>query len=421
MIKPVSPAAPSGGGVWPTPAQELLLRAALLDAPAAPEAWRRWQEVERVDALDQASWKLLPAAYLNLTRLGVRDPLLAETKILYRYHWARNQTLFHRAGGFLDELKLLDIPALVLKGVAFSHLYYRDAGARPMEDLDLLVPIDKFSVLAKYLVQNGWHETENYSHLYFNHDALPSFEFRRDDGFSVDLHGHVLHADCRKGADAPFWAGAQSWDFKGHPALTLCPEDHLLHAVSHGVRWSIVPPCRWMADAWRIVQSTGAGFNWDRVIEQARFHHNVLWMFHGLERMQKIVPLNLPPGFLEQLGATPSTLKRRVDFACDFVPEPLTLMDRVRCLWSEVKKDETNSSWSEKLSNLRSYLMEEWAVSSVFLFPFAALIMLARYLWDKFKLFATPRPRWKFVLTAVRAVILFWRRDVGLLSRRRAS
>ena len=277
-----------------------------------------------------------------------------------------------------------------------------------MADLDLLVPADKFSFLAKYLVQNGWQEGEDFSFIYFDQDAFPSFEFRRNDGFSVDLHAHVLHTDCRKEADAPFWDRACSWDFKGHPALTLCPEDHLLHAVSHGVAWNPVPPCRWIVDVWWILHATGSAFKWDRVIEQARFHQNALWIYHGLERMQKIVPLDLPTGVLDELKSTPATMKRRINFAYALLPRPLKAADRIKSVWKELEKDEPNTSSARKLANFRDYLMEAWGVSSVFLLPFVAGLKVVNFFWHKFRIYATPHPQLKYVLPPIRAAILFW-------------
>ncbi len=393
------------GGVWPSRGQELLLQAALLEAPAAPQAWKRWQEVERLDHLDPASWKLLALAYQNLTRLGVRDAALDDARAIYRYHWARNQKLFHHTGGFLDELAKLGMPALILKGVAMSHLYYRDVGARPMEDLDILVSVEDFWRLAEHLVQAGWSETEDFDFTYFNMNSLPSLGFVRADGFSVDLHGHVLHADCSPGADVPFWAQAQSWTLKDRPAQTLCPEDHLLHVISHGIKWNEVPPCRWVSDAWWIIHRTGDAFDWNRLVGQAQFHRNSLWLYHGLERMQAIVPVPIPDGVLTRLRDIPTTVKRRVDFICDLQPDIMTLSAKMALVWTELKKDPASASLTGLLGNMRTYWIEAWGVTSVFMLPFAFGLMLARYAWDRFKKFAAPRPALRGVLNFCRDVL----------------
>ena len=78
----------------------------------------------QIDAIDAASWRLIPLAYVNLKRLGVEDPLLLQAKEIRLYHWRCNQRLFQQSSIFLDQLQQLKIPVVVLKGVALAHLYY---------------------------------------------------------------------------------------------------------------------------------------------------------------------------------------------------------------------------------------------------------------------------------------------------------
>jgi hypothetical protein len=329
------------GGVWPTEAQQLLLRAALLDGPAAMEAWEQWRKTVRLDSLDAASWKLIPLLYGNLTRLGVTDPLLPQMRFCRLQSWSANQQLFYKSATFLDELRQASIPALVLKGVAMANLYYPDSGARPMADLDLLVPPGKFFELGHRLLREGWKETDGYPLADFKMEALPSFGFVRADGFSVDVHCHVLHADCSPGADDAFWKRAVPWALRQTPAMTLSPEDHLLHVISHGVRWCDVAPFRWIADAWWIIARSRAGFDWDYLIAQAHFHRVHLPILRGLDLMNRITPLELPAGVLEKLERIPVSAAARVRFLADTHPLPRPFFPRAVAVWKILGEGES--------------------------------------------------------------------------------
>jgi len=332
------------GGVWPTEEQQLLLRAALLDAPAATEAWAAWLQRAQTDSLDAGSWKLIPQVYVNLKRLGVNDPLLPQAKLCHLHSWTCNQRLFHQSAGFLEELRQSGIPALVLKGVALANLYYPDTGARPMADLDVLVPPAKFLELGRRLLDEGWKQTDGHSFDSFRMDYMPSYGFMRPDGFWVDLHCHVLHADCGPRADDEFWSRAQPWNLRHAATLTLAPEDQLLHVISHGVRWCDVSPFRWIADAWWILARSGAEFDWDRFCSQVRHHHVNLHILRGLEFMDKITPLNLPPGLLGRVESIPFAASATVRYIADTRPLPTEFFPRAAAIWKMLGEEEPGYS-----------------------------------------------------------------------------
>src|SRR5271163_2990986 len=92
------PGAPWGGqegqhDVWPSAAQELLLRAALMPDERALSAWRQVRGQIDIEALDGATQALLPALRKNLLALGEEDELLNLFKGVQRYSWARTQLL----------------------------------------------------------------------------------------------------------------------------------------------------------------------------------------------------------------------------------------------------------------------------------------------------------------------------------------
>src|ERR1019366_6595553 len=127
----------------PTPDQILLLRASLLSGQDVATAWKAWRERVNFDDIDAASYRLMPLLYKNLRRENIEDELLGRLKGIYRHTWSRNQLLFHEAGRVLKAMNDAGISVLVLKGATLANSFYSDAGLRPMNDFDFMVPLDE--------------------------------------------------------------------------------------------------------------------------------------------------------------------------------------------------------------------------------------------------------------------------------------
>lgn len=263
-----------GGGeanersIWPTPDQELVLRAALSEGEPAREAWNRWADASDIGRPDPVVVQLLPLVYRNLVDQGMEDPRLARLKPLYALTWASNQKTFEVLARTLALLDGEGVETLVFKGAALVPLHYRDPGVRGMGDFDLLVHPDRIPRATDALLGAGWKTFYWRPDLFearFEH-ALP---FVDGDGFSVDLHAHLLMACCGPGDDDPFWDASREAKIAGRPAHTLCPTDHLVHACVHGLNWVRIPPLRWITDAVTIVR-TADRIDWNRVEALAR-------------------------------------------------------------------------------------------------------------------------------------------------------
>ena len=261
---------PELGGFRPTARQELLLRAALLPTAEAGAAWSEWATDSAMDNLDEGSYRLLPLVYRNLKAQGIQHRLMGTLKGLYRRAWYENQLLFHRTAGVLESLRKAGIPTLLLKGAALALEYYKDLGARPMSDLDFLVPEEKAVAACALLEAAGWRRTTaapaklTASFLRARH----ALGMEHEAGGKIDLHWHVLYWTCFPGADRDFWADSVPADLLGETTRTLNPADQLLHACVHGVDWNEVSPVRWIPDALAVMGSAPS-LDWDRIVRQA--------------------------------------------------------------------------------------------------------------------------------------------------------
>lgn len=306
----------AAASVWPTRSQLLLLRAALWSGDAARAAWRDWQEAENLRDLDLGSWKLLPLAWRNQTRLGATDPLLDECRGYHRFHWAQNQARLRLACAWVAEQQAHGVPVVALKGVALAADVYGDAGVRPMDDVDFLVPPDRLDEVADRLQAQGWRpeypEPEPRWAEVVRHER-PSFNWRRGRD-RLDLHWHVLSRAPREEITRLFREGARPLALPGLRLAQLRPEDALLHVIDHGMQYAPHPPFRWLADAWWILHRHGGdGFDWNRVGRLAGLSGSALAVREGLEFAAAGLRLPVPPAVAAAFRARRPPWRERLE------------------------------------------------------------------------------------------------------------
>jgi hypothetical protein len=255
---------------YPSPVQELLLKAALLDGPKAIACWDAWRSAVVVDDIDIGSQRLLPLLYRNLQRLGIDHPDLNRYRSVHRYIWVDNQLRIRQAVALMETMDAANIPVVLLKGIALATLCYEDIGQRPMSDLDFLVSDADVQAAGQLLEQRGWHSpdiamlaSDEFRSVY---NALT---FSRHGTLTeVDLHWHSAHELWGADANADLYARAQTMEIGGIRALTLSDTDHLFLTCIHGTRSNEIAPIRWIADAILLIRRRK--IDWSQLSVQIR-------------------------------------------------------------------------------------------------------------------------------------------------------
>jgi hypothetical protein len=305
----------------PSRFQRLLLRAALLDGPEAADAWARCREAFDLASLDAGSRRLAPQLYRNLRAAGVRDARVDALRQAHLKTWSRNRVRFRRLASVVDALAAEGVDVVLLKGAALIPLAYRDYGARPMTDFDVLVRPESARRAIGLLAAWGWTPT------------LPSTEtfvdFRHADelvdstGQRLDLHWNALQECCRPGANDAFWEASEPLEAEGLRARTLCPADALLHVVMHGARWSQVQPAAWIADAAMLLRARADEIDWDRFVAQATARRLVVPVRGALRCLADCVGFEPPARVAAALAGAPTALAERVEHAVKISSRPL--------------------------------------------------------------------------------------------------
>lgn len=360
---------PADGGCWPTPQQELLLRAALLRGENAILSWKHWVSEADIDHLDPGSYRLLPILYRNLRSLGVEHPLMTRLRGIYKMTWYKNQVLFHEMGRLLEDFHLAGIRTMLLKGSALTLLHYKDYGLRPMSDFDLLVPTEQASRAIKLLEELNWSRKER-------HRSPHSLGFENASGRELDLHRHVLAECCQLDADDDFWRCAVSTTISEVATLALNPTDQLLHVCVHGVAWNAVPPLRWVADAMTILKT--AEVDWNQLIERARKRRLLLPLTRALGYLQDTLGAAIPSPVLQQMHNLPITRAERLYHKAKTCPE--ASRGPFLTLWTyywEYLGSVAGAGLLRKLVGFPGFLQYRWGLDHLWQVPYYAILYAA--------------------------------------------
>lgn len=272
---------------FPTEPETFALQASLLDGEAALAAWRKLSFAGTPEEAG-IGW-IAPLLMANLKRLQPSDPWVLNNPHFLTLCELKRRVFTQSAQSILEILRAAGVPTLALKGLALGESVYPSPGLRTVSDLDILVPVkDAFRAIGA-LQAGGLRAArgvpETPADLRQNHAHVFSGARRHDP--VLDLHWHVLASARRDDDDEPFWAEARPLRVGTAKTTTLCPEDQLLHALVHGVRWTRMPHVRWVADVTMILRASQSAFRTNRFLEVTRRFDAVTPVEEGLSFVAK--------------------------------------------------------------------------------------------------------------------------------------
>jgi hypothetical protein len=333
---PKKRASPSGGGVcWPSPSQEILLRACFLAGDAAARELEAWRQEIHAGDLDDFSRRLLP---LLIHRWG-RDQLDEEIAELgTRIHlaqWEQNRRRFEIAASIEDALAAAGIECVFLKGVALLSRFYGDFGLRGMGDVDLLVRKGDVGAAAQELLRDGWSAEDDLSpgEIGSQTRVRHAWQFVRGDGEMCDLHWHPLVRCFHPEVAERFWSASESVPVANRIVRIPCATDQLFHVCAHGVQWSWTPQTRWIPDAMTILASVsvrGGAINWQRLFELSVAARMTVRLHAALDYLRRRLDAPVPLESLRRFSQHPAEEWERREHRLLQEPCPLGALDSVR-------------------------------------------------------------------------------------------
>ena len=295
-----------------SPANLLLLKAALLDKDAAIDAYRAWRPTLNFETISHGQQRILPLLQSNLTRFGIEDPLADRFRGIRRYFWVRNLKAMTFAQRVFAALDQSGVPFIVLKGAALVACYLADRSLRPMDDIDILVSEERVANAIAVLTAMNLQPkgvSPRYLTLSSVRSSVPGWEFLGPDQ-NIDLHWKVLHLDQRPEADDRFWQAHREASLDGMPIRVLDPADQLIHIFAHAAqRYAAAAAEQWPADAILVIRrSTDLCF--ERLVSQADQHGLSATMAEGLDFLAQEFNVRVPKAAISRMRSAASWTER---------------------------------------------------------------------------------------------------------------
>lgn len=334
------------------------------------EFWRAWRaEVEDIDSVDRGSHRLLPLIYLRLRKEGATGDDVARLRSIHRYYQARNHFLFSEVSPLLFELRPAGIETVILKGAALATRYYEDPGARPMDDVDVLIHPSQLHGAIQLLRRSGWSGP---SPKRLSLDSRThAFVFEGPTGEHVDLHWYSLR-DCRWPAiDDGLWNRSVPGELCGAPTRFLDTTDCLFHVLGHGAKKHAVFSS-WVADALVILTNSAVSIEWDHLLRLAEEYRLSRPILECLDFLQHPMGFDVPSDALEQLLGMPVSLADRAYFRIS-QDEPRTLFGTFLWLWVNYLRFRRPRGLWRTVCGFPQYLQDRWGLERLRELPRAIL------------------------------------------------
>lgn len=255
--------------------------------------------------------RLGSAAYVALRTNGLIEcvPRDACARLAGAYESARQAS----AAGQRDLREILDafeqaaVPVAVLKGPYLAAHAYPDPAMRTMSDFDLLVAPEALVDAERILLEIGYGPEapwrQNIKAMCTTSEALAPFH--KEGATQVDLHWNIADPRSPFSIDvALLWQRVIPTRLGGRRALTLSPEDFLLHLVVHaGYAHGFEAPLRCYADIAALVSRHAGRFEWSAFVSRAHEWHAARFAYAVLSLTVAVFGLPLPGDVLSSLSS----------------------------------------------------------------------------------------------------------------------
>jgi hypothetical protein len=248
------------------------LKVTLAREDRAREAWSALGPILQIDELEVGSYGLLALLYRRLDGFGISPSMLPRLRGIYRKAWFGNRLALDLLRNALQVLGGASIPTMIANDAPAALLLYRDTGARPINELEIVIPPGTATTGVRALEEVGWRRRQP--------ATPPELALGSTDGLRVepaDRQGEVvLRSHPLIGAGVTGVGGRDDdlWDASVEVmvehALTRAPSaaDALLDTCVNGLGGGWWGSIQWVADADLTLRRDDA-VDWPRLLRRA--------------------------------------------------------------------------------------------------------------------------------------------------------
>lgn len=238
---------------------------------------------ETLHALTAADWAAMveltgaknlgPLLYHRIGQGGLEEAVPAVVRQQLRARYLTQAGLgvlyYGHVQSLLRALRGRDLPVIVLKGAHLARHVYENPALRAMADIDLLLRREDLSAAFRAATELGYRPARKIRiDRNFRRRHLP--RMTKTDAFPVELHWRIDHAEEAKIPPDELWERAVETEYAGVPALSLAPEDLLLHLCEHtATQHAFEAGLRDLCDIDQTVRRHAATLDWPALAARA--------------------------------------------------------------------------------------------------------------------------------------------------------
>lgn len=273
----------------PNRTENWLLKAALATDPA--EGYRhllQWQQAtDFEEALSGSEIRLLPMVWQKYREQLADNPLGKRMGGLYKKSFYSTSRLLHQLPAVVEALDAAGLRYAFTKGVALHALLYEGSGARPMNDVDILVEQTDFFPAIAALQRIGYAVTHARQQAeVFPSGRIHACHLRHATLGDIDLHYFPTILHNRALTNEPFLRNARLYALKGMQVRLLEPETLFFHLL---INYQFADGWNWVPDVVLLHRKYGADVRKLRpLVQQTGLYHathrqlRFLWNEYGI-------------------------------------------------------------------------------------------------------------------------------------------
>lgn len=243
-----------------------------------------------------------PLLHRRLAEISTQVPasLAAALAQEFNENILHNMLLYQELRRVLGALDAQRIPAITLKGLPLAASTYEHHGMRSILDIDLLVQRGDLLRTERALLALGGRAAEQ--HRTVGQDNFHFLYILPRSRVAVEVHWTLVSASCPFQIDiAGLWARAELRTLLRAPALTLAPEDLLLHLCVHMAKDWYRVVLRMLCDIHALLRRDGAWLDWASVVARARQWGVGRAAYLCLRLAHDLLAADVPPARLAEL------------------------------------------------------------------------------------------------------------------------
>jgi len=338
----------------------------------SPESWQILLSMARTQRVISLLWHRLRQKGLD----GFVPSAAAETFTdAFRENTFHNLRFYGELRRLLSVLNAEKIPLILLKGIFLADAVYGNMGVREMNDIDVLAHPADLVRIAEILADMGYTPLSPISVETTLHSAhhLPRMIKKGHAGF--EIHWNLTSPNENFTIDPRgLWERAVPVHIVGCDALTLSPEDLLLHlclhtSYQHQFAFGLRPSC----DIAETIDHFGAGINWQTITNQAMQWGWQRGVYLSLRLANELAGADVPANILVSLRPSDvaeemlETIRAQVFTDSHFavsIPVPFAellecnnIWDKIRMFWPRVflPKAIIASQYSVPMNSIKIY------------------------------------------------------------------